>query len=94
MSPLLRSALVWVLCVLGVLTAAVLLPGKLSIWVDENGRPVLTNQAPEGAEMLRPDQLSLGPRTGEPVQPMPRSSSNEQDRLRRELLAAREDDLG
>lgn len=93
MSPLQRSLLAWLAGGLGVLCAAILLPGTLSIWVDEDGHPVLTNRddLPEGAVLLRPDELSLRPRTGEPAAPVPRSSSREEDRFRRELLSARDD---
>ena len=88
-----RSLPAWIAGGLGVLCAAILLPGTLSIWVDEHGRPVLTNRddLPPGVEMLRPDELSLRPRAGESHPPTPRSSSRDEDRFRRELLAARDD---
>ena len=93
MPPVQRSLLAWIAGGLGLLSAAILLPGTLSIWVDEDGRPVLTNRddLPPGVKMLRPDELLLRPRAGESNPPTPRSSSRDEDRFRRELLAARDD---
>ncbi|MBW2415797.1 MAG: hypothetical protein JRG76_14935 [Deltaproteobacteria bacterium] len=93
MSPILRRSLPWLLATLGLLFAAVLLPGKLSVWVDDQGRPVLTNRdgPVEGGVELRPEDLSL--RGGEAAgdESVPRSSSAEEDRFRRELIGARDD---
>lgn len=93
MSPFQRSLLAWLAAGLGVVCAAILLPGTLSIWVDDDGHPVLSNRVdpPEGARMLRPDELSLRPRADTPEPEIERSSSREEDRFRRELLGARDD---
>jgi hypothetical protein len=52
---------------------------------------VLTNRVPEGVPTLRPEELSLRPRAGEPTGETLRSSSREEDRFHRELLSARDD---
>ena len=93
MSPLLRRSLAWLLGGLGLLLAASLLPGKLSVWLDEEGRPVLTNRPGPlpGAVELRPEDLSLRGGEAPEGQGVARSSSADEDRFRRELIAARDD---
>ncbi len=92
MSPHFRWTLGIALLVLG---TAVLLPGRLAIWIDEHGRTTLSNRPGgpgEGAVLLSPDDLRLrwqGQLVGEPV--TRRDSSAEGDRFSRELLAARDD---
>jgi len=83
---------------LGLLATAALLPGAVAVWIDEKGHTYVTDRAgppTPGARRLRPSELSLGwagRARGEPIQGAT-DSSDEDDRLARELLAAREDVL-
>ncbi len=78
-----------------VLASAVLLPGRLAIWIDEHGRTTLTNRPDgpgAGAIQLSPEDLRLEwhrDLVGKPV--WDTDSSGEHDRFSRELLAARDD---
>ncbi|MCH6562910.1 MAG: hypothetical protein IH800_10915 [Myxococcales bacterium] len=83
---------------LGLLALMALLPGTVSVWMDEAGHTYLTDgeRAPvAGATRLQPSQLSLGWQgrvTGEPLEPG-LGSSDEDDRVTRQLLGARGDIL-
>jgi hypothetical protein len=74
--------------------AAALLPGTLSVWIDEEGHTYLTDgSAPPsaGARRMDPEELSLawdGEVLGEPLLG---ESESSQDRYLRELRAARQD---
>ena len=78
------------------LVTAVLLPGRVAIWIDEHGRATLSNRLEPptaGAMELAPEDLRLrwgGKLEGEPLR-MSADSSSEEDRFTRELLAARDD---
>ena len=80
-----------------VLTATVLLPGRVSIWIDEHGRATLSNRpgGPGGdAVELSPEDLRMrwqGDLSGEPISDSDSDSSSDHDRFTRELLAARDD---
>jgi len=96
MSLLFRRLLDLAPAILATLLLAVLLPGKVSIWIDEDGHTLLTNRsmAPgEGMIRLAPGDLSLawgGQVTGKgSVSGL--GSSTEEDRFHRELLGARDD---
>ncbi len=81
---------------LGLLGVALVLPGRVSMWVDDDGRTWLTDaeQPPApSARRVSPRELSLewgGEVLGEPLAPG-ESSAREDDRYRSELLAARDD---
>jgi hypothetical protein len=70
------------------------LPSKVAIWVDADGRTVLTNREAgpgPGQLELTPEQLALewrGNLRGEPIQP---PAEAPRDPIARELLAARDD---
>jgi len=78
--------------VAGLVFAIVLMPGKISIWLDEGGVPTLSNRAqtPPGVVVLQPEDLELG-WSDQPVGRVPRGTSQREDRFLRELLAARQD---
>ena len=86
------SRLLFAVAVLGV--AAVLLPGTLSVWIDEEGHTYLTDGSgppASGARLMDPEDLSLawdGKVLGEPLQGEAESS---RDRYLRDLRAARQD---
>jgi hypothetical protein len=81
---------------LGFLCLAVLLPGTVSVWMDEDGHTYLVGGAspPTPGAVRVPDQdLALswgGKRTGPPLEGRTDSSGID-DRVTRELVAARED---
>ena len=78
------------------LFVALLLPGRVAIWLDEHGRATLTNRLeppPEGAIRLSPEELRLeweGSLLGQPLAGGS-DSSTEEDRFTRALLSARDD---
>ena len=88
------GATIWIGLLL--LVTALLLPGRVAIWIDEHGRATLTNRLEppsERAVRLAPEDLRLhwgGKLEGEPLR-SGADSSSEEDRFTRELLAARED---
>lgn len=79
----------------GAALALALLPGRISVWIDEHGHATLTNreEPPEAAEALTPQELALrwrGDWIAEPLRGGADSSDPEQ-RFNRALLAARDD---
>lgn len=96
MSLLFRHLLALAPVLLSLILVVLLMPGKVSIWIDEEGHTLLTNRslAPrEGMIRLAPADLSLAWRgrvTGKgSVSGL--GSSSEEDRFHRELLGARDD---
>ena len=92
MGRLLRAALV---CAPLAVLCGLLLPGRVSVWIDERGHTYLTDRdsAPAAdARLLSPGDLAVeweGRVTGSPT--APGESSAPEDRLLRELRAARDD---
>ena len=77
------------------LVVAVFLPSEVAIWVDGEGRTLLTDRdSPSpGAERVTPEDLAIrwdGRRLGEPL-PRGTSSSNDDDRYLSAVIAARAD---
>ena len=87
---------VWI--ALGLVGLALILPGRVSVWVDESGHTWLTDgtrQPPPNATRVSPADLSLqwgGDVLGEPLE-RGSSSSREEDRYLRAVFAARSDVL-
>lgn len=85
------------LVVLTVLACLALLPGVVSVWLDRDGRALLTDRdrsAHEGLQPMRPDALARewrGRWLGEPLEPAAGASSSEGDRYARELDGALDD---
>jgi len=82
--------------VLGLLALLVVLPDTLVVWLDKVGHTYVTDAGEPpvpGARRLDPTELTSGWRgqvLGEPLL-MPTDSSDEDDRVTRQLLAARDD---
>ena len=101
MSPLFRRGLIWLAGLAGLLLALLLLPGKVSIWIDDSGHTYLTDRlgSPnEGAIELEPGDLSVawgGETVGaRPSKPGPDAAERvlrTNDPYTREVLEARDD---